>query len=194
MGNTKRRSIFTSSWDRGQGLAEFALVTPLLLFVSLGIVDFGRAFFTYAQVSFQLREALRWGSLAQEGTTIAYTQCPTIAGIAKKNYFSYSQNVTVRFEHFDAPGTYIYCWDELNLRAPTDPIVTPTPGDIKQFDMLQIISDQKVRLISPFFPSELSFRMVGQRTIIKQMTLGHGSNDLDSDGLLDTWECENFGD
>jgi len=191
MGNTKRRSIIASSWERGQGLAEFALVTPLLLFVTLGIVDFGRAFFTYAQLSFQLREALRWGSLAQEGPTIAYTQCVTMRDIAKRSFFSYDQKVTIRFEHYDAPGTYWWCWDELGIA--TGPVGAPQPNDIKQFDMLQIISDQKVRLISPFFPQELSFRMEGQRTIIKQMTLGHGSNDLDSDGLLDTWECSNFG-
>ena len=42
---------------RGQALVEFALVLPILLFMLMGIVDFGRALFTYGQLSSQLRVA-----------------------------------------------------------------------------------------------------------------------------------------
>lgn len=49
--------------DRGQGLAEFALVLPLLLLVIMGIADFGRALLIYTNVFNAAREGARHGAV-----------------------------------------------------------------------------------------------------------------------------------
>lgn len=45
--------------SRGQTLAEFALVLPVLLLVMMGIVDFGRAVWAYNTLSNAAREGAR---------------------------------------------------------------------------------------------------------------------------------------
>ena len=45
--------------SRGQTLVEFALVLPVFLLVFMGIVDFGRAIYTYNTLSNSAREGAR---------------------------------------------------------------------------------------------------------------------------------------
>ena len=45
--------------EAGQGLAEFALVLPVLLLVMMGILDFGRAVFAYNSLSNAARDGAR---------------------------------------------------------------------------------------------------------------------------------------
>lgn len=51
--------------QKGQSMVEFALVLPLVLFLALGIADFGRAFFTLATLSNAAREGARGGIVRQ---------------------------------------------------------------------------------------------------------------------------------
>jgi Flp pilus assembly protein TadG len=44
---------------RGQSLAEFAIVLPLLLLLFMGVVDFGRAIYAYNTVSNAARDGAR---------------------------------------------------------------------------------------------------------------------------------------
>ncbi len=53
------------SAEKGQSMVEFALVMPLLLFLALGIADFGRAFFTLTSLSNGAREGVRGGIIRQ---------------------------------------------------------------------------------------------------------------------------------
>lgn len=46
---------------RGQGLVEFALAIPVLLLLTVGIIDFGRGVAAYAQLSNCAREGARAG-------------------------------------------------------------------------------------------------------------------------------------
>ena len=55
--------------DTGQTLVEFALVLPLMLILMFGIVDFGRAFYTWLTVT----------NAAREGARVAATQQPSSA-------------------------------------------------------------------------------------------------------------------
>ena len=48
--------------ERGQGLVELALVLPLLLMLFGGIVDLGRAFYTYIGLTNATREGARTGA------------------------------------------------------------------------------------------------------------------------------------
>jgi Flp pilus assembly protein TadG len=48
--------------ERGQNLAELALVLPLLIILFLGIADLGRAFHAFIVVENAAREAARYGA------------------------------------------------------------------------------------------------------------------------------------
>jgi len=56
--------------ESGQALVEFAIVAPILLLLVLGIVDFGRAFFTYHVLVDAAREGGRVAVVANTTTTI----------------------------------------------------------------------------------------------------------------------------
>lgn len=49
------------SSQQGQSLLEFALVILTLVLVMIGIIDFGRMYFTYATVANAAREGARYG-------------------------------------------------------------------------------------------------------------------------------------
>jgi Flp pilus assembly protein TadG len=62
----KRKSRIDATAKRresGSGLVEQALVLTVLLMVMFGIIDFGRALYTYHFVSEAAREATRWASV-----------------------------------------------------------------------------------------------------------------------------------
>ena len=48
--------------QRGQSLAEFALLLPILLILVLGAIDFGRLYFAYVSVTNASRNAAQYGS------------------------------------------------------------------------------------------------------------------------------------
>ena len=50
----------------GQGIVEFALLTPVLLLLLLVAVDFGRAYSAYIQVTSAAREGAAFGSRSSE--------------------------------------------------------------------------------------------------------------------------------
>jgi Flp pilus assembly protein TadG len=63
---------------RGSTLTEFAFVLPLLAMMMFGVIDFGRALYTYHFVSNAAREATRWASV-RGGQCTAWPQaCPAI--------------------------------------------------------------------------------------------------------------------
>jgi Flp pilus assembly protein TadG len=49
--------------QKGQSLVEFALVLPLLIFLLLGIIDFGRTFYVYSVMVNAGRETARAASI-----------------------------------------------------------------------------------------------------------------------------------
>lgn len=63
---------------KAQGMLEFALVLPILLFMFFAIVDFGWMIFNYAQLYNSLREGLRYGSVSGYGSTPQYLDCAAI--------------------------------------------------------------------------------------------------------------------
>ncbi len=56
--------------ETGQTLVEFALVLPMLLILMFGIVDFGRAFYTWLTVTNAAREGARVGATQMDTSTI----------------------------------------------------------------------------------------------------------------------------
>jgi hypothetical protein len=51
------------SRQRGNTLTEFALTVPFMLAAMFGVIEFGRALYTYHFVSDAAREASRWASV-----------------------------------------------------------------------------------------------------------------------------------
>lgn len=49
--------------QRGSTLVEQAIILPLLLALFFGVIDMGRALYTYSFVSYIAREATRWASV-----------------------------------------------------------------------------------------------------------------------------------
>jgi Flp pilus assembly protein TadG len=56
----KRPSLFRR--ENAQTMVEFALVFPIILLITYGIIEFGRLVFTYAMVNTAAREGARYGS------------------------------------------------------------------------------------------------------------------------------------
>ena len=57
------------SHQQGQGLTEFALVLPVLLLTSMGIVEFGHALIAYTSIFHAAREGVRYGLAHPEERT-----------------------------------------------------------------------------------------------------------------------------
>ena len=56
--------------DRGANAVELALISPVLVLLLLGIVQFGFTFFQYLEVSHAAREGVRWASLQTPGGSV----------------------------------------------------------------------------------------------------------------------------
>ena len=73
--NNKRG--FTTNSERGSTLVEFAFVVIVLLLFLFGIIDFGRALYTYHFVANAAREATRYASV--RGAACKLPACPASA-------------------------------------------------------------------------------------------------------------------
>lgn len=49
--------------DGGQNLVEFALLLPILMYILMGIMQFGLIFAAYITINNAVREGARWGSI-----------------------------------------------------------------------------------------------------------------------------------
>ncbi len=59
--------------DDGQNLVEFALLLPVLMYILLGIMQFGLIFAAYITINNAVREGARWGSIYVYDTTQSAT-------------------------------------------------------------------------------------------------------------------------
>lgn len=62
--------------QRGNTLTEFALILPFLLAGIFGVIEFGRALYTYHFVSYAAREASRWASVRGQNCKVYGVACP----------------------------------------------------------------------------------------------------------------------
>lgn len=70
--------------ERGQSLVEFALVLPVLVFILMGIIDFGRIFNADLVVSEAARDAVRYASVGESDAAveqIALTDAQSVSGV-----------------------------------------------------------------------------------------------------------------
>jgi len=144
--------------------------------IVLGLIDFGRILFTYAQASNSLRDALRYAELmgANDGkTTPPYLDCTKITSLASNNFFAEkSPTVTITYVKSDNPSKTYSC-------------KTVTDSALSNGDMLQVSLAAKVKpLFLPFGTLNITFS--GQRSIVKILPIsvlgGFDTSNIDTDG------------
>jgi hypothetical protein len=102
--------------DRGQSLAEFAIVAPILLILVFGIIDFGLGLRAYISVSSATREGARYAAVGNtagtfssggsgecngsSSSTVVGKTCSTLKGLNLDNI----EEVTVSYPDGKAPG------------------------------------------------------------------------------------------
>ncbi len=134
--------------ERGSSLVEQALVLATLLAVMFGIIDFGRALYTYHFVSEAAREATRWASV--RGNTCAGLTGGCPAGTADVQ--TYVSNVS-GMGLDPARITAIATWPIKPYSSPACGTNNNNPGCI-----VQVQVDYAFQFILPFLPSS-AFRM-----------------------------------
>jgi Flp pilus assembly protein TadG len=129
--------------ERGSGLVEQALVLATLLAVMFGIIDFGRALYTYHFVSEVAREATRWASV-RGNTCVGLTGgCP--AGTADVQ--TYVSNVS-GMGLDPARITTTTSWPIQSYSSPACGTNNNNPGCV-----VQVQVNYAFQFILPFLPS-----------------------------------------
>lgn len=173
---------------------------PVLLFVTLGIIDFGRVMFTYAMASNALRNALRNAEvLGYSGDPEVYANCGRMRDDVRNVFFAGPATVTVQYQDVDSPN--------MNDPIINAPYVHDCPEGMDQFfdtsllesgDLLQIRASATVEFMTPVLTQilpNMTFEFAGQRTVVMSVPLSDNFDvDADYDGLLDQWELDHFGD
>lgn len=181
----------------GQALLEFALAAPILLFLVMGILDFGRVIFAYAMASNSIRSALRNAEVLGYSPSPTYLDTDTMNQTVRKVLFVNEQTVTIRYIKSDGTYTEITkCeWDAANTQLTACSI---NDSNLANGDLLSIQSDVRINFITPLvnrLVPNVTLNFEGQRTIVKDIGLnGDETTDTDYDGLDDNWEKLHFGD
>jgi hypothetical protein len=87
---TKPKTIFKRlNRETAQTMVEFALVFPIVLLITYGIIEFGRMVFIYAAVTGSAREGARYGAAAGDsgGGTPYYADCDGIRNSVHRTAF-----------------------------------------------------------------------------------------------------------
>jgi Flp pilus assembly protein TadG len=115
--STSRRRSRALASTRGNTLTEFAFVFPLLVVVIFGLIDFGRALYTYHFVSDAAREASRWASVRGKQCDKSLSGCEAdpvaiqnyVAGIVPPGIDSSPQALSVAAAWVVPPGKVGTC-------------------------------------------------------------------------------------
>jgi Flp pilus assembly protein TadG len=131
---------------RGNALTEFALVIPFLLAVMFGVIEFGRALYTYHFVSDVAREASRWASVRKTCKPVLLQPCPAspadvadyVVSIAPPGIDTSPQKLVVSPAWVAAPGIGSAC-----LLLPNNP----------GCQAVQVTVTYQFKFILPFMPT-----------------------------------------
>lgn len=90
---------------RGQGLVEFALILPALLFVVVSIFDFGRLMITISSVANATRDAARYGASvgANAAGNAHYQDCAGIWESVHQHSLFLELDIVIEYDD-DGPG------------------------------------------------------------------------------------------
>jgi Flp pilus assembly protein TadG len=91
--------------EKAQTMVEFALVFPIVLLITYGIIEFGRILFTYSAVTGAARDGARYGAVV--GIDPAHPQFADCAGIdaavRKVAFLTQISTITINYDLGIAP-------------------------------------------------------------------------------------------
>jgi hypothetical protein len=91
--------------EKAQTMVEFALVFPLVLLITYGLIEFGRMIFIYTSVTSAAREGARYGTAAG-GSTPQYADCAGIQDAVRRTAFLITiPNSAITISYDSGPGT-----------------------------------------------------------------------------------------
>ncbi len=162
-----KRMVKKSARKLGQGMVEFALVLPILLLLIFGIIELGRALFTYIVVVSTAREAARYGSAV--GTNSAgipyYRDCAGIR-LAAENIAVLAgledEDIIIEYQHQD--GT---------IYGSCPPDSTMGPDITLLGDRIKVTVNGAFQALLPLVSlPDFPINATSARTIIKDVTAG----------------------
>jgi len=112
--------------DEGQNLVEFALLLPILMYILLGIIQFGFIFAVYVTLNNSVREGARWGTIYvyDNNSSVSANDTARNNGIVDRIYASRG---ILAIPPRGSSGTNIDLSSSGNLTTSSCPEQTPTP-------------------------------------------------------------------
>lgn len=165
----------------GQGLVEFALVIPVLVFLIMGIIDFGRFIAMYNEASNATREALRYG-------LVNPTDCAGVVAVAKQSMLlidSKTVAVTVQLDDGMAGDDHVVV---------TCPIADPSSVIIQPGWRMRVGLKTTVSPLTPIvnnLVSSIPLAYVGARTIYNEAGVYQAPPPAGTiSGNITAWGCQ----
>jgi Flp pilus assembly protein TadG len=93
-----------SKMEKAQAMVEFAIVFPIVLLITYGLIEFGRMIFIYTAVTGAARESARYGAAAG-GTIPKYADCAGIRDAVRRTAFLITipdSTILISYDH--GPG------------------------------------------------------------------------------------------
>lgn len=79
----KRKLRSTQQDLRGAQIVEFAIVVPILLLLVIGIIDFGRAYFSWVIITNGAREGARVAAVGGDQTAVQDRVTSAVSGLSR---------------------------------------------------------------------------------------------------------------
>ena len=76
-----RRLFRIGRSERGGALVELVVVLPVLILIAIGVMDYGRVYYTSVTVANAARAAAEWGAYGRTGSSTAYTDIQNFGNI-----------------------------------------------------------------------------------------------------------------
>ena len=156
--------------EHGQGMVEFALVFPLLLLITLGVIQFGWMLFSYSAVVSASREGSRYGSAIQDvgGGIPQYEDCDGIRDAAKRiGGLVGVDDDDITIQYSDETGIYSTACPPSQQVSLSDRIIVSVERDIEPIVPIANI---------PSFPIHSS----SSHTILKEVEVGESGTGVGS--------------
>jgi len=126
---------------KGQSLVEFALSLFFILLLVTGIVDLGRAFFTYMDLREAAQEGAAYGSIYPNYNTLIAERVRQSSNAIENA----SVNVVIAYDVDPCAGNDI----QVTVEMPNFPITMPFLGTILGTQTLTIAASATDRIITP---------------------------------------------
>src|SRR5882757_4195259 len=129
--------------ERGQGLVEFALITVFLSILLMGVMDLGRAYFSYLALKDAAQEGAYYGS--------AFPQCVDADGINNDSpACADPNNIPYRVRHSTPRGSLVDMGD-LAAHVTVDlPCGSTSPCAMQAGQVLTVSVSYQYQLLTPF--------------------------------------------